>query len=75
MIKTRKTKYHEGSRVDIIGLLPSFNDYERVEIRFQDNGSTTWINAIYLTEDKPGEIQAAIDALKEKGEANTHDPA
>lgn len=65
MIKTKKTKYHQGSRVEIIDLMPSFNDYERVEIRFCDNGSTTWINTVYLAEDNPGDIRAAIDNLKE----------
>ena len=66
MIRTRETKYHKGSRVEIVGLFPSFHEYERVEIRFADNGATTWINTCYLTESRPGEIREAINRLKKK---------
>ena len=63
MIKTKTTPYHKGSKVEVIGHMPSFNDYERVRIRFSDNGTETWINVIYLDEDEPGEIRKTIETL------------
>lgn len=63
MIRTKTTPYHKGSKVEILAVLPPFNDYERVRIRFSDNGAQTWINIIYLEEDQSGEIRKAIEAL------------
>lgn len=61
MIKTK-----HGSRIDIVGLFPAFNNYERVVIEFYESGYQTFANVIDLKETKPGEIDSQIEWLEKK---------
>jgi len=63
MIKTK-----HGSRVNIIGVLSNFGNYQQFLVEFRETGHKTTMNRIYLTESKCSrKAKEAMTSRKKRG--------